>query len=158
MNNATQENVVFGLNKKSKMSLAYKIAGFYSDENIIGSKNWHSLMWSVFGQVGKTYSNDPSDPRSTFTSVDNDKIRNIQDISDFEEAYPEVAKIAKSKADLFSDMVNNPERPLPSNGRVKGKAITSVPTEDHTLHNQASIEQRMLQIEETLGLIASKLK
>ena len=137
MNKSTQENVVFGLNKKSKMSLAYRIAGFYSDENIIGTKNWHSLMWIVFGQVGKTYSNDPSDPRPTFTSVDNDKIRNIQDISDFEEAYPEVAKIAKSKADLFNSSL--PSEP------VQPKA------------DDNDLEQRLSQLEQTLALIASKL-
>ena len=148
MNKATQQNVVFGLNKKSKMSLAYMIAGFYTDENVIGLKNWHSLMWMIFGQLGKTYSNDPEDPRPTFTSVDNDKIRNFKEISDFEEAYPAVAKIAKAKADLFNDIPNNHLR----------HPIEPVATEDHTAHNKASLEQRMLQIEETLGLIASKLK
>ena len=139
MNNATQENVVFGLNKKSKMSLAYRIAGFYTDENVIGTKNWHTLMWSIFGQIGKTYSNDSNDPRPTFTSIDNDKIRNIQDISDFEEAYPQLSQIAKAKADLF----NSPSRAEP----VQPAAIV----------DNNPLEQRMNQIEATLALIASKL-
>ena len=148
MNKTNKLNVVFALDKKSKMSLSYCIAGFYTDQSIIGSKNWHSLMWKIFGQIGKTYSNEPSDQRPTFTSIDNDKIRNIKDISEFEKAYPEIAKIAKSQADLFNDIPNNHLR----------HPIEPVATEDHTAHNQASLEQRMLQIEETLALIASKLK
>ena len=139
MNKTNKLNVVFGLDKKSKMSLSYCIAGFYTDQNIIGSKNWHSLMWKIFGHIGKTYSNDPSDQRPTFTSIDNDKIRNIKDISEFEEAYPEIAKIAKSQADLF----NSSSSPEP----VQPKADDNDP-----------LEQRMSQIEQTLALIASKLK
>ena len=102
MTKATKETVVYSLSKKSKMALSYLIAGFYSDENLIGSKNWHSLMWAIFGQIGKTYSNDPSDPRPNFTSVDNTRIREFKKLSDFEAAYPEIAKIAKAKADLYN--------------------------------------------------------
>ena len=51
MTKATKETVVYSLSKKSKMALSYLIAGFYSDENLIGSKNWHSLMWAIFGQI-----------------------------------------------------------------------------------------------------------
>ena len=102
MNKATKEAVVFSPSKKSKMALSYHIAGFYTDENLIGSKNWHSLMWAIFGQIGKTYSNDPSDPRPNFTSVDNTRIREFKKLSDFEAAYPEIAKIAKAKADLYN--------------------------------------------------------
>tara|TARA_Y100000996_G_C22544103_1_gene651143 strand:- start:71 stop:490 length:420 start_codon:yes stop_codon:yes gene_type:complete len=102
MTKATKETVVYSLSKKSKMALSYLIAGFYSDENLIGSKNWHSLMWAIFGQIGKTFSNDPSDPRPNFTSVDNTRIREFEELSDFEAAYPSIAKIAKAKADLYN--------------------------------------------------------
>jgi len=140
MNKATQQNVVFGLNKKSKMSLAYRIAGFYTDENIIGTKNWHSLMWLIFGQIGKTYSNDPEDSRPTFTSVDNDKIRAFEEISDFEEAYPQVAKLAKAKADLFNS--KPPEAPKAELPRV-------------TI--ESDLEARMDKIEAALTVIVNRL-
>ena len=140
MNKATQQNVVFGLNKKSKMSLAYRIAGFYTDENLIGEKNWHSLMWLIFGQLGKTYSNDPEDPRPSFTSVDNDKIRAFTEISDFEEAYPQVAKLAKAKADLFNSTPQEaPKAELP------------------TVTIESDLEARMDKIEAALTLIVTKL-
>ena len=139
MNKTNKLNVVFGLTKKSKMSLSYCIAGFYTDQNIIGAKAWHDLMWKIMNQIGKTYSNDPSNELPTFTNIDNDKIRNIKDISEFEEAYPQIAKIAKAQADLY----NSSEAPEP----VQPKADDKDP-----------LEQRMSQIEQTLALIASKLK
>jgi len=141
MNKATQQNVVFGLNKKSKQSLAYKIAGFYTDENVIGPKNWHSMMWLIFGQLGKTYSNDPEDPRPSFTSVDNDKIRAFTEISDFEEAYPQVAKLAKAKADLFNS------KPQPEAPKAELPTVTI----------ESDLEARMDKIEQAIMLIAKKL-
>ena len=139
MKKATKQTVVFAQSKKALMALSYHIAGFYTDENIIGSKAWHSLMWAIFGQISKTYSNDPSDPRQNFTSEDNKKIREIDDLSQFEEAYPEVAKIAKAKADLANQ---SPKFSAPSE-----------PKESSDL-----LGKRVDRIEELLGEIASKLK
>ena len=141
MKKATQQNVVFGLNKKSKISLAYRIAGFYTDENLIGSKNWHSLMWLIFGQIGKTYSNDQEDPRPNFTSVDNDKIRAFEEISDFEETYPQVAKLAKAKADLFNS------KPQPEAPKAELPTVTI----------ESDLEARMDKIETALTLIVTRL-
>ena len=102
MNNATKETVIFPLSKRAKMSLCYFIAGKYTQAELIGSKNWHSLMWAIFGAIGANYSNKSEDPRPNFTSVDNTRIREFEELSDFEAAYPSIAKIAKAKADLYN--------------------------------------------------------
>tara|TARA_R100000655_G_scaffold13777_2_gene31094 strand:+ start:103 stop:522 length:420 start_codon:yes stop_codon:yes gene_type:complete len=139
MTKATKETVVYSLSKKSKMALSYSIAGFYSDENLIGSKNWHSLMWAIFGQIGKTFSNDPSDPRPNFTSVDNTRIREFEELSDFEAAYPAIAKIAKAKADLY----NSPNHAAPA---------------EQPREQDSDLSNRMDKIENALATLLTKLQ
>ena len=98
-------------------------------------------MWLIFGQIGKTYSNDPEDPRPTFTSVDNDKIRAFEEISDFEETYPQVAKLAKAKADLFNS------KPQPEAPKAELPTVTI----------ESDLEARMDKIEAALTLIVTRL-
>lgn len=139
MTKATKEAVVYQLTKKSKQALSYLIAGFYSDENLIGSKNWHNLMWAIFGQIGKTFSNDPDDPRPNFTSVDNTRIREFEELSDFEAAYPSIAKIAKAKADLY----NSPNLAAPA---------------EQPREQDSDLSNRMDKIENALATLLTKLQ
>ena len=132
-----------GLDKRSKMSISYAIAGFYTDENAIGSDAWHKVMWTIFGQISKTYSHgyDKTDLRPTFTSLDSDKIRAFTEISDFEEAYPQVAKIAKAKADLFNS------KPQPEAPKAELPTVTI----------ESDLEARMDKIEQALTVIVKRL-
>jgi len=139
MKKATKQAVPMQMSKKALMALCYLIAGFFTNEEIIGSKPWHKLMWLIFGHISKTYSNDPSDPRPNFTSIDNTRIREFSEFSEFEEAYPDIAKLAQAKADLAN---SNPQFSTPSE-----------PKESVDL-----IEKRMDRLEEMLGKIASNLK
>lgn len=105
MSNTPQENVVFGLTGKSKKSLCYFIAGLYVNEDQVEKKEWHALMWTILSAIGQAYSNKTDDPRPTFTTLDSDKIRAFTNASEFEVAYPQVAKIAKAKANLMKPQV-----------------------------------------------------
>ena len=119
--------------------MSHLAAGFYSDENLIGSKNWHNLMWAIFGQIGKTFSNDPDDPRPNFTSVDNTRIREFEELSDFEAAYPSIAKIAKAKADLY----NSPNLAAPA---------------EQPREQDSDLSNRMDKIENALATLLTKLQ
>ena len=136
MKKSTKQAVPFQVPRSVKIALCYHIAGFYTAQELIGDKPWHDLMWAIFNHISNIYSNRVEDPRPNFTSLDSTKIFETSDLEAFEKAYPEVAKVAKAKADL----ANIPKSSAPSE-----------PKESHDL-----VEKRIERLEELLAAALKK--
>tara|TARA_R100000008_G_C3431143_1_gene89700 strand:+ start:51 stop:464 length:414 start_codon:yes stop_codon:yes gene_type:complete len=100
MKKATKAAIPFQVPRRVKIALCFHIAGFYTAEELIGTEAWFKVMWAIFNQISNIYSNVPEDPRPNFTSLDSTKIFETSDLEAFEKDYPEIAKVAKAKADL----------------------------------------------------------